>query len=167
MQDLGKHLNAYIEMQRMTGPQSCIKYMNFPDVSLSARTEARLAKSAITTRSQPSYTGRKPVIRSSLADTLCIDLNIERVLRELNTILHTSYTLENPIVPPILESFILQYDDFGTLYAHLRPYWYDLNTVKHIPEASRRDLEMRQTLVTNKKISDGNVPPRRVWGSVC
>ncbi len=57
---LGKHHNAYIEMQRMTGPQLCLKYMNFPDVSLSARTEARLAKSAITTRSQPSYTGRKP-----------------------------------------------------------------------------------------------------------
>ncbi|KAK0439976.1 uncharacterized protein EV420DRAFT_1168557 [Desarmillaria tabescens] len=111
---------------------------------------------------QRSYTGIMPVIRSALADTPCADLGMNGVLKELNTKLGTSYTINHSILSSVLESFIRQDYDFGTLYANLRPYWHDLTTVKCLHQAWNQDQEMRQNRIMNKRIPDGNIPPRRV-----
>ncbi|KAK0437433.1 uncharacterized protein EV420DRAFT_1669813 [Desarmillaria tabescens] len=139
---------------------------NFPKVTLSALTETGQTESTILVPMQRSYTGIKPIIRSALANTPCADLGVNGVLKELNATLLTSYTLHNPTLSSILESFIRQDYDFGTLYANLRPYWYDLNhftSVKRIHRSWNKDREMRQNIVTNDRISNGNIVPRRVW----
>ncbi|KAK0439967.1 uncharacterized protein EV420DRAFT_1583097 [Desarmillaria tabescens] len=140
-----------------------INYEKLPEVTFSAITETGQAESSIPVPMQRSYTGRIPAIRSALADTPCAKLGMNGVLEKLNVTLGTSYTLDNPILPPILESFIRQDHDFGTLYANLRLYWYGLTTVESVHEACNLDQEMRQNVVTNNRISDGNIPPRRVW----
>ncbi|KAK0439974.1 uncharacterized protein EV420DRAFT_1168441 [Desarmillaria tabescens] len=99
----------------------------------------------------------------TLADTPCADLGMNGVLKELNATLGTSYTLNNPVLSSILESFIRQDYDFGTLYGNLRPYWYGLYVAEHISQEYNRDREGRQNMVKNSRISDGNVQPRRVW----
>ncbi|KAK0437425.1 uncharacterized protein EV420DRAFT_1280684 [Desarmillaria tabescens] len=103
------------------------------------------------------------VIQSALADIPCANLGMSGVLKELNATLGTSYTLDNPILPSIFESFIRQDYDFGTLYANLHPFRYDLTTVECIRQSWNRDQEMRQNQVNNNRISDGNIPPRRIW----
>ncbi|KAK0439962.1 uncharacterized protein EV420DRAFT_1650728 [Desarmillaria tabescens] len=85
-----------------------------------------------------------PVIQSALADTRCAYLSMNGVLKELNAILGTSYTLNHPVLPSVLESFIRQDYDFGTLYAH--------------------DRERREYLVMKSKFPDSRKAyPRRVW----
>ncbi len=74
-----------------------------------------------------------PVISSALANTPCPDFGIDGVLEKLNATLGTSYTLRSRILRllrivqlhSILEPYVTRNDDFGTVYAHLRPYWYD------------------------------------------
>ncbi|KAK0437594.1 uncharacterized protein EV420DRAFT_161529 [Desarmillaria tabescens] len=112
---------------------------------------------------QCSYTGTMPAIQSALADTPCAYLGMNGVLKELNATLGTSYTLDHPTLSSVLESFIRQDYDFGTLYANLRPYWYGLSTVERIREAWDKDRQMRQNLVFNNRISQGDIPPRCIW----
>ncbi|KAK0244868.1 hypothetical protein EDD85DRAFT_749526, partial [Armillaria nabsnona] len=70
------------------------------------------------------YTGRCPVIPSSLADTPCATLGVQGVLDKLNTTLRTSYTLNTPSLRSILEDCIEKKYDFGTAYGCLRQIWY-------------------------------------------
>ncbi|KAK0457325.1 uncharacterized protein EV420DRAFT_520690 [Desarmillaria tabescens] len=132
---------------------------------LSAFTETGQAESPIPVLKQRFYTGRKSVIPSSLANVLCADIGIDELLEKLNTILGTSYTLENRPLSSLLENYIAKGYDFGTVYAHLRPVWYnDLTTIEnHLRTCEARDREMRQDVLANNRIITTMMPPRRVW----
>lgn len=78
----------------------------YPEVTISAFSETGEAESSIKVPHQRSYTGRKPVIPSSLADTPCATLGIQGVLDQLNTTLGTSHTLDTPSVSSLLEDCI-------------------------------------------------------------
>ncbi|KAK0214715.1 hypothetical protein EDD85DRAFT_1000255 [Armillaria nabsnona] len=95
--------------------------ITLPKVTLSAFTETGQAESSIDVPKQQSYTGRSPVISSSLADTPCATLGIEGVLGQLNATLGTSYTLDTPSLLSLLNECIEKNNDFGTAYALLRP----------------------------------------------
>ncbi|KAK0430673.1 hypothetical protein EV421DRAFT_1721290 [Armillaria borealis] len=95
-------------------------------------TETGQVESSIKVSKQRSYTGQKPVISSSLADTPCTTLGIEGVLDRLNTTLRTSYTLNTPSLSSVLNECIEKNDDFGTAYARLRLVWarYDNSSIQ-------------------------------------
>ncbi len=155
----------------------------FHEFTLSAFAETGQAESTIPVLNQQSYTQRSyinylPVISSALADIRCTDLGIDGVLEKLNATLHTSYTLGSKILPflgivqlhSILELYVARNDDFGTVYAHLRPYWhdYDVATIRrelHIRE--EEDREMRRKVLVDGRITKRKVPPSACVGSVC
>ncbi|KAK0230065.1 hypothetical protein IW262DRAFT_1291245 [Armillaria fumosa] len=132
-----------------------------PLLQISALTETGQDESTIPVLKQWSYTGRK-VIPAALANTLCADIGVDGVLQKLNTTLGTSYPLDSVIT--ILNAYIAQNSDFGTAYAHLRPYWNDIPTIEdklRIREVE--DRELRRNVLANGRITRRNVPPRRVW----
>ncbi|KAK0469046.1 uncharacterized protein EV420DRAFT_4960 [Desarmillaria tabescens] len=104
-----------------------------------------------------------PTLVENLANTPCIDFGIHGVLERLNATLGTSYTLNGSILRSVLESFIAQNYDFGIVYTNLRPYWYDLTTIRYIGETWNRHWEMRQNILVNNMISGENFSPRRIW----
>ncbi len=109
------------------------------------------------------YTGRR-VITSSLANTPCATLGVGGVLEKLNTALGTSYTLDS--VNSILESYVAQNYNFGTVYAYLRPCWNDddVGTIKHkLRTREEKDKEMRSKVLVHDRITTRLVPSRRVW----
>ncbi|KAK0430571.1 hypothetical protein EV421DRAFT_2090758 [Armillaria borealis] len=141
------------------------KYMNAPWVTLSSHTEANREGSTIPALWQRSYTGRK-VISSALANTFCADLGVDGVLEKLNTILGTSYTLDESVIS-VLNSYVAQNDDFGTAYAYLRRYWYDIPTIEHeLCTREEKDREMRRNVLVDGRITTREVYPRHVW-DVC
>ncbi|SJL14988.1 uncharacterized protein ARMOST_18467 [Armillaria ostoyae] len=143
-----------------------LKYASLPEVTLSAFTEAGELESSISVLKQRTYTGRDPIIPSSLADTPCTCLGIEGLLGKLNTILGTSYTLEIRSISSLLEAYILKDYDFGTTFSRLRPFWYnDLTDIRQDKLQSREawDRQMRQDVLVNNKIISRLPPPRRVW----
>ncbi len=114
------------------------------------------------------------MISSALADTPCADLGIDGVLEKLNVTLATSYTLGSRILRvlgiatlhSILKPYVARNDDFGTVYAHLRPYWYayDVAAIKHeLHTREEKDRKMWREVVDHDRITKRNVPPRRVW----
>ncbi len=132
------------------------------------------AESTIPVLKQRSYTGNRGVISSALADSRCTDLGIDGLLARLNATLHTSYTLGSKILPflgivqlrSILEPYVARNDDFGTVYAHLRPYWYDYDvaTIRHgLRIWEEGDREMRRKVLVDGRITKREVPPRLVW----
>ncbi|KAK0460373.1 hypothetical protein IW261DRAFT_1614628 [Armillaria novae-zelandiae] len=125
-----------------------------------------LEESSVVVPLQRAYTGRKPVIPSSLADTSCATLGVQGLLDQLNTTLATSYSLDNPFLSSLLEYFISDNCDFGLAYSHLRQIWYtdDWSTVKDVLWKWRDedDEERRKALVGNR-IVNSLLPPRRVW----
>ncbi|KAK0457595.1 uncharacterized protein EV420DRAFT_503779 [Desarmillaria tabescens] len=161
------------------------EYASLPEVTLSALEETGQANSTIVVPKQRSYTGKKPVITSALANTCCADLGVDGVLEKLNAALGTSYTPKtpfecdvlqvSPITTPrsdtgflgptplhlILEPYVTRNEDFGTAYAHLRPQWYDRTTIQRCKETE--DLEMRQNAVINDTMVKAYTPPRRLW----
>ncbi|KAK0199646.1 hypothetical protein DFS33DRAFT_1363873 [Desarmillaria ectypa] len=140
-----------------------LKYESLPEVTLSSPAGTG-EKTSIPVLNQRSYTGRKPVIPSTLADTPCADLAIGGLLERLNTTLGTSYTLFTPWVYSVLGDCILEDYDFGTAYARLRPFWYDLSTmVDDILKREVRHRKMMKDVLVNDRIIQSFVPPRRVW----
>ncbi|KAK0443389.1 uncharacterized protein EV420DRAFT_1724249 [Desarmillaria tabescens] len=149
--DLEEWLHHYIE--DLYGPMSInrgmpVKYEGLPNVSLSPATEAgqELPNPVL---KQQSYSGRMPVIPSALADTLCTDLTISGLLERFNAILGTSYTLHTPWVDSVLGDCISKNYDFGIAYAHLRPFWYDLD--KGSPWDTKRMDYLHQRQVRHPK----------------
>ncbi|KAK0499294.1 hypothetical protein EDD18DRAFT_1440940 [Armillaria luteobubalina] len=131
------------------------------EVTLTSLTETGLDESTIPVLNQRTFMGTK-VISSSLADTLCIDLSINGMLKELNTALGTSYNLDS--VNSILEPYITQNVDFGTAYAYLWPYWDEILKIVHkLRTQEAEDKEMQQNVLMDGKITNCHVPPRRVW----
>ncbi|KAK0494145.1 hypothetical protein EDD18DRAFT_1177812 [Armillaria luteobubalina] len=140
-------------------------YELLPLVTLSAFAKTGQTESSIPVPNQRFYTGRKPIIPSSLAGTSCVDLGVEGVLERLNITLGTSYTLLTPSVSSLLAVGISKKQDFGTAYARLRSIWYeDLTTAEdNLRVCEVWDLEMRQDIVLNNKITNSYMPPRRCW----
>ncbi|KAK0499338.1 hypothetical protein EDD18DRAFT_1440987, partial [Armillaria luteobubalina] len=130
-------------------------------VTLTSLSETGQEESKIPVLKQRSYTGIW-VISSALADTLCVDLGVNGVLKELNTALGTSYKLGS--VNSILEPYIAQNVDFGTAYAYLRPYWMGIRGIEYeLRTREVQDREMRRNVLTDCWITKWDVPPRRVW----
>ncbi|KAK0443436.1 uncharacterized protein EV420DRAFT_1649229 [Desarmillaria tabescens] len=162
--------------------RTCPEYRDLSLVTISALTETGQAESSIQVPNQRAFTGRVPVISSSLADIPCADLGIEGLLEMLNTTLGTSYTLDRPSIcsrllgklcftlriphalslRSVLKSCIAKNYDLGTAYAHLRP---TLTAAQEMLLHSReeRDREMRRTVLVKKSIICRSVPPRRLW----
>ncbi|KAK0446533.1 uncharacterized protein EV420DRAFT_892768 [Desarmillaria tabescens] len=115
---------------------------------------------------QWSYTGREPVIKSSLADTPCAALGIDGLLDKFNATLQTSYTRETPYLSSVLEYCISENYDFGTAYGCLRRMWYnnDWRTVEdELRSREKNDLEQRRKALVGNRIVDPHISPRRVW----
>ncbi|KAK0499353.1 hypothetical protein EDD18DRAFT_1349533 [Armillaria luteobubalina] len=130
-------------------------------VTLTSLTETGQDEWTIPVLKQRSYTWIE-AISSALADTLCTDLGIHGVLKELNTALGTSYNLDSVI--SILDPYIAQNVDFGTAYAYLRPYWDDIPNMAHrLRTREVEDMEMRRNALTDGWIAHRDVDPRRVW----
>ncbi|KAK0499281.1 hypothetical protein EDD18DRAFT_1281505 [Armillaria luteobubalina] len=136
------------------------EYPTPPEVTLTSLTEIGQEESTIPVLKQRSYTGEE-VISSVLADTLCADLGADGVLKEFNTALGTSYSLDSVI--SILEPYVAQNVDFGTAYAYLRR---NLHLI-YLSGLTLRGLEEydeeRRNVLADGRITRRSVPPRRVW----
>ncbi len=133
-----------------------------PRFMLSAIEEIGQAESTIPVLKQRSYTGKR-VITSALANSPCsIDLGINRVLEELNTILGTSHTLFFATLGRL--PYFAQGLDFGTTYAYLHLYWNSIASIEHrLRTKEEEDREMRRRVLVDGRITTRHVPPRRVW----
>lgn len=94
---------------------------SLPQVTLSAFNEAGPLQSSIKVPKQQTYTGKKPVIPSYLADNPCTKLGVAGLLDKLNTTLRTAYTLKTPSLSSVLQTCITNDYDFGVVYGRLRP----------------------------------------------
>ncbi|KAK0219505.1 hypothetical protein EDD85DRAFT_988865 [Armillaria nabsnona] len=143
--------------------------ITLPKVTLSAFTETGQAESSIDVPKQQSYTGRSPVISSSLADTPCATLGIEGVLGQLNATLGTSYTLDTPSLLSLLNECIEKNNDFGTAYALLRPVWNThgkSNIQNRLNRHEEKDKEEQQKALVGNRIINPELLPRHVWDLV-
>ncbi|PBK88086.1 hypothetical protein ARMGADRAFT_1168268 [Armillaria gallica] len=113
---------------------------------------------------QQKYSGRKPVVTSSLASTPCVKLGIDKFLFHLNTLLGTSYKSTMPSLSSLLESCISANYDFGTAYSRLRPEWFsNFATVKDLQrKLEEEDQKIREEALVDNRIRVA-MPPRRVW----
>ncbi|PBK58664.1 hypothetical protein ARMSODRAFT_1010061 [Armillaria solidipes] len=161
----GQDGREHVEIKILQFEQMRLKYASLPEVTLSAVTETGQPESSIQVPKQQSYTGRNPVIPSALADTPCSSLGVEGLLGKLNSILNTSYTMEMRSLSSLLDSYIMEDYDVGTIYGHLRQFWYlDLTDIKAtLRTCEAWDRHMRQNVLVNDKIISNLLPPRRVW----
>ncbi|PBK66653.1 hypothetical protein ARMSODRAFT_916150 [Armillaria solidipes] len=137
-----------------------------PRVTISAFTETGQAEALIKVPQQRSYTGRNPVIPSSLADTRCAALGIQGILDQLDATLGTSHTLDTPSVSSLLEDCIEKNYDFGTVYGRLRMVWKThmySNMEDELRRREKRDRDRRQRALVGNRIVDPRLVPRRVW----
>ncbi|PBL01377.1 hypothetical protein ARMGADRAFT_1059136 [Armillaria gallica] len=139
-----------------------------PEVTISSQTETGQAEESIKVPKQRAYTGREPVVPSSLADTLCSSLGIQGFLGLLNATLGTSYTLDSaPPLSSVLKDCIAQNYDFGTAYGRLRSAWCDSGVTDIQMELQKREAEdinrRRNALVGSRIVKADTVEPRRVW----
>ncbi|KAK0434070.1 hypothetical protein EV421DRAFT_1354855 [Armillaria borealis] len=147
-------------------PQNNALEERYATVTISALTETGREKSSIRVPKQRTFKGQKPIIPSSLANTLCVDLGPEGLLAELNSILVTTCTLDDPSLSSLLEECISNNYDFGTAYGLLRPTWYTKNWIAiqdKLNTYETQDNVMRQGVLANDRIITSEVPPRRVW----
>ncbi|KAK0219127.1 hypothetical protein IW262DRAFT_1462748 [Armillaria fumosa] len=130
-----------------------LKYESLPKVTLKSLGPPFWASSYKMLKQQ-SYTSRKPVIPSALADTLCADLTVEIFLALLNIILGTSYTLCTVGIHSVLGDCIQKKYDFGTAYTHIHPFWYgDLTTlVDDLSECKVQYQQMLEDIPVNDRI---------------
>ncbi|SJL02770.1 uncharacterized protein ARMOST_06106 [Armillaria ostoyae] len=140
-----------------------------PEFTLSAFVETGQAESTIPVLKQRSYTSTA-AIPSALANTGCADLGVDGVWEKLNATFRTSETLGSKLlhllgIKPdqlrsLLEPYIARNDDFGTIYAHLWPYWHyhgadaDADTIKHgLHTQEEADREMRRMILVDDWIT--------------
>ncbi|PBK58920.1 hypothetical protein ARMSODRAFT_838895, partial [Armillaria solidipes] len=112
------------------------------------------------------YTGRRPVIPSSLADTPCAALGVQGVLDGMNATLGTSHTLDTPSVLSLLEESVKMNYDFGTVYGRLRSVWNthrDSNMQDELRRCEEEDRQIRQRALVGNRIVKPDLAPRRVW----
>ncbi|PBK59149.1 hypothetical protein ARMSODRAFT_1090926 [Armillaria solidipes] len=144
-----------------------ICYLNLSNVAIIAPIEDGLLIQDIKVQNQRAYTGSKPVIPSSLADTPCASLGIDGLMKTLNSTLGTKYDL-TPSLSSLLKSYISKEYDFGTVYGYLRPIWFecDLNDIQDSLRTSEvKDQKIRREAVVDGQITEEGLrmAPRRVW----
>ncbi|KAK0433497.1 hypothetical protein EV421DRAFT_2088582 [Armillaria borealis] len=142
------------------------KPLPLPEVTISAFTETGIAEPSIIVPLQRAYTGRYPVISSRLADTPSATLGVQGLSDQLNTMLGTSYTLDNQFLSSLLEDFITIDYDFGLIYGCLRGMWYinDWSTLQDVLGRRRdKDWEERRDALIGNRIVNPNLRPRHVW----
>ncbi|SJL13381.1 uncharacterized protein ARMOST_16823 [Armillaria ostoyae] len=140
--------------------------VEYPEVTISALTETGQGESSIIVPLQRAYSGRKPVITSSLADTPCATLGIHGLLDQFNTTLGTSYSLVDPFLSSLLEDCITNNYDFGIAYGRLRGIWYtdDWSTIQdELCGREEEDRETRRKALVGNRIVSAWLRPRRVW----
>ncbi|KAF7798211.1 hypothetical protein EIP86_009428 [Pleurotus ostreatoroseus] len=114
---------------------------------------------------QVKYIGTMPVISSSLADTACAELKVDGMLLHLNEMLRTTYTLDRPGLPSMLQSYVDRGFDFGLAYGYLRRFWFEDFTrlQETMDEWEATDEARRHRAIDGAYIVDRHLPPRRVW----
>ncbi|PBK79666.1 hypothetical protein ARMGADRAFT_1092893 [Armillaria gallica] len=142
-------------------------YPNLSDVTIIAPIDNGLSIQDIKVPNQRAYTGPKPVIPSSLADTPSASLGVDRLMKMLNSTLGTEHDL-TPSLSFLLKSYILKEYDFSTVYGYLRPIWFDcdLNDVKDSLRTSEaKDLEIQREALVDNQITEKGLcmAPRRIW----
>ncbi|KAK0456823.1 hypothetical protein EV421DRAFT_1896021 [Armillaria borealis] len=140
-----------------------------PEVTISSQTEIGQSEESVKVPKQRAYTGRKPVISSSLADTLCSSLGIQGLLDLLNTTLGTSYTLDTPSLYFVLKDCITQNCDFGTAYGRLRSAWYEQHRSiiqMELWEREAEDINQRRNALDGSRIIDPGNESSTSVGSV-
>ncbi|SJL11673.1 uncharacterized protein ARMOST_15079 [Armillaria ostoyae] len=142
-------------------------YLNLSNVTIIAPIEDGLSIQDIKVPKQRAYTGSKPVIPSSLADTPSASLGVDGLMKMLNSTLSTKYDL-TPSLSSLLEAYISDEYDFGTIYGYLRPIWLDcdLDYIQNpLRSSEATDLEIRQEAVVDGQITEEGLfmAPRRVW----
>ncbi|KAG7442779.1 uncharacterized protein BT62DRAFT_374040 [Guyanagaster necrorhizus] len=139
---------------------------------LTSYTEAGRDEWSIKIPLQRAYTGTKPAIPSSLADTPCATLGVQGILDELNATLGTSYTLDIPTLSSVLEDCIKSDYDFGTAYGRLRWAWendiypeqpHEWTIRDRLCRSEDWDREERRGALVGNRIVNVWLPPRRVW----
>ncbi|KAK0224584.1 hypothetical protein EDD85DRAFT_940921 [Armillaria nabsnona] len=88
------------------------------------------------------------------------------LLDQLNTTLGTSYSLDNPFLPSLLDDCITNSYDFGMAYSHLRRIWHTDNWSTIQDELCRqeeKDGKERREAIVGNQIVDTDLLPRRVW----
>ncbi len=137
-----------------------------PQVTISSQTEIGQTEESIKVPKQRTYTGRKPVISSSLANIPCSCFGIQGLLDLLNATLGTSYTLDTPSLSFVLKDCIAQEYDFGTAYGRLRSAWRDSGVTDIQMELQKReaeDINWRRNALVGSRIINPNMLPRRFW----
>ncbi|PBK61962.1 hypothetical protein ARMSODRAFT_1025297 [Armillaria solidipes] len=142
-------------------------YSNLSNVTINAPIEDGLPIEDIKVPNQRAYTGSKPVIPPSLADTPSASLGVDRLLQMLNSTLATKYDI-TPSLSSLLKSYISKEYDFGTVYGYLRSIWFDcdLNVIQDsLCTSQTTDLEIREKAVVDGRITEEGLRmgPRRVW----
>ncbi len=138
------------------------------EVTISSQTEIGQAEEFIKVPNQRAYTGRKSIISSSLADTLCSSLGLQGLLDLLNTTLETSYTLDIPSISLVLKDCIARKYDFGTAYGRLRSAWCDrmvriTDIQMELQKREAEDINRRRNVLVGNRIVEADMKPRRVW----
>ncbi|KAK0478144.1 hypothetical protein IW261DRAFT_1594039 [Armillaria novae-zelandiae] len=136
-----------------------------PEVTISSQTEIGQTEESIKVPQQRAYTGRAPVISSSLADTPCSSLGVQGLLDLLNTTLRTSYTLNTPHLSSVLGDCIAHEYDFGTAYGRLRKTWHSHFTgiQMELQKCEAEDIKRRKDALAGSLIVRADMDPRRVW----
>ncbi|KAK0466570.1 hypothetical protein IW261DRAFT_1346614 [Armillaria novae-zelandiae] len=76
----------------------------------------------------------------------------------------TSYTQKISSLSSLLNNYITKNYDFGTVYGYLRPFWYNLTTIKdNLNIGRKKDEDIRQKALVGDRVIDTQIPPRRVW----
>lgn len=112
------------------------------------------------------------IISPELAAVRCAELGAAGLLSELNRIHSTVHTMETAGISSLLEECLSKSYDFGTAYAHLRPFWNlrfwlegDHSTLRKMfsefeenDHATREKAQIKGTIMEPR-----TVPPRRLW----
>ncbi|KAK0479149.1 hypothetical protein IW261DRAFT_1399519 [Armillaria novae-zelandiae] len=170
VRDNAPELNEVVRRRRPIYPEP----PNLPDITITALAETGRTELTIPVLKQRSYTGSGAVIPSALANVPCADLGVDGVLEELNAALGTHYSLgsedlrlwRKTTLRSILEPYVARNDDFGTVYSHLRRFWYsgDVAQIEHaLRVEEEEDREMRKKVLVHNRITTRHVPPRRLW----
>ncbi|KAK0506499.1 hypothetical protein EDD18DRAFT_1342867 [Armillaria luteobubalina] len=137
----------------------------FPEATITSLTEIGQTEESVKVPNQRTYTGRKPIISSPLADITCSSLGMQGLLNLLNTTLRTSYTLDTPSLSSVLEDCIAHNYDLGTAYGSLRSAWCSdiADNRMEQQKCEREDMNRRKNALAGSRIVETDIEPRRVW----
>jgi len=135
-----------------------------------ARTAKLFPGGPVAVPRQVKYMGDARVIPNDLADKCSADMGINGVLNELNVLLETRYTVDTPSLFNLLQPYVIDGADFGTVYGQLRGWWTDFLPNNFFPDLAslldyfkNQDQEKRDSSIKEDMITSSSLPPRRIW----